>query len=181
MSNGHFDRADVQVSDPTRKDVWELMLNLERNVRYYQTIGDNHSVASRFMRFVVLAGILSEGVIVSIAGTVTANDYLWVVGGMVAVGLAILTVFDVVTGFGDSAAVLRHTAMTCDDLKSEAEELWRQIETHRVSDLEAEIRYRPIIDQWSRATQKISLSLRSEVNETTTREACEVLQNKYGR
>jgi hypothetical protein len=32
---------EAKISNATRKDVWELLLNLERNVRYHTLIGDD--------------------------------------------------------------------------------------------------------------------------------------------
>ena len=39
-----------EVSDVARKDVWELLVNLERNVRYYSLIGDRHGLNYRLIR-----------------------------------------------------------------------------------------------------------------------------------
>jgi hypothetical protein len=55
-----------------------------------------------------------------------------------------LTVLDMVTGYADSAAVLKFTAATCDDLKSEAEQLWTQIEAGRIHNQAVEMQYHSI-------------------------------------
>lgn len=70
------------VSDGTRKDVWELLVNLERNVRYYGLIGDRHHLNYRLVRFGVLAGILLEGLILFLAAG--GQQGWWYAGGVVA-------------------------------------------------------------------------------------------------
>lgn len=167
------------IPDITRKDAWELLVNLERNVRYYRLIGDRHHLNYRLIRFGVLSGLLFEGLVLFFAAN--GNEAWWWVGGVVAFGLALLTVFDVVTSFADSAAVLKFTAMICDDLKIEAEQLWSQIESERISQVQVEEQYRSIVDRWSRATQKVTLSLEPHHNHNTTVEAVNVLRNRYGR
>ena len=169
----------VAVSDATRKDVWELLVNLERNVRYYGLIGDRHHLNYRLIRFGVLAGILLEGLILFLAAG--GEQGWWYAGGVVAFVLALLTAFDVVTGFGESATGLKFTSAVCDDLRSEVEQLWTQIESSRVTETQASERHGTVVERWGRATQKITLSLHNLENEETTKIAVQVLQNKYGR
>ena len=70
-----------------------------------------------------------------------------------------LTAFDVVTGFGESATGLKFTSAICDDLCSEVEQFWTQIESGRVSEIQASEHYSSVVERWGRATQKINLSL----------------------
>ena len=168
----------TEVSDVARKEVWELLVNLERNVRYYSLIGDRHGLNYRLIRFGVLAGILFEGLVLYYAAN--GNQTWWGVGGVVAFALALLTVFDVVTSYADSAANLKFTAIMCDDLKSEVEQLWTQIETGRIGTLRLEEQYNSIVERWSRATHRVTLSLQPLHNHNTTVEAVKVLRNRYG-
>ena len=168
-----------EVSDVARKDVWELLVNLERNVRYYSLIGDRHGLNYRLIRFGVLSGLLFEGLVLYFA--VNGSPNWWVVGGILAFVLALMTVFDVVTNYADSAAVLKFTAIMCDDLKSEVEQLWTRIETEQISSLRLEEQYSSIVERWSRATQKATLSLENTPNHDTTVEAVKVLRNRYGQ
>ena len=167
------------VSDGTRKDVWELLVNLERNVRYYGLIGDRHHLNYRLIRFGILAGILMEGLILFLAAG--GQQGWWYAGGVVAFILALLTAFDVVTGFGESATGLKFTSAACDDLQSEVEQLWTQIESSRVTEIQASERYSSVVERWGRATQKINLSLHDAENGSTTTTAVDVLRNRYGR
>ena len=169
---------ELEVSNATRKDVWELLVNLERNVRYYTLIGDRHHFNYRFLRFGVLSGILFEGMVLYFAAG--GNPAWWWVGGVVAFALAMLTVLDMVTSYADSAAVLKFTAATCDDLKSEVEQLWTQIETERTHARAVEVQYHSILGRWGKATQRVTINVHSLENEETTKAAVRVLQSRYG-
>ena len=49
------------VSDATRNDMWEMMLDLERQVRYYGRLAGNYSIRYRAIRHLLLFGVLAEG------------------------------------------------------------------------------------------------------------------------
>ena len=51
----------MTVSDLTRNDVWEMMLDLERQVRYYGTLADRYGLRYRTIRYLLLLGVLAEG------------------------------------------------------------------------------------------------------------------------
>ena len=168
---------ETNVSETTRREVWRLLVNLEHNVRYYGAIADRHLLEYRAIRFIMLVGLLGEGVILYFAAT--AQPLLWGVGVLLAFLLAILTVYDVVANRADSAAVLRLTSMSCDDLKTEAEQLWRRVESNRIDDFDAGTRCDQIIDRWARATQKAILEVHQGYNLEAAKEASKVLSDRY--
>jgi hypothetical protein len=89
--------------------------------------------------------------------------------------------FDAETNYAETAAALRTASALCGDLKTEAEKLWRDIESNRVQGGEAEERYGSIMDRWSRATRGLTLEVHDRENARAAREACEVVSNRYAR
>ena len=106
---------------------------------------------------------------------------LWTIGGAGALALGSVTMFDAETNYAETAAALRTAAALCGDLKTEAEELWRDIESNRVQGGEADERYDSIMDRWSRATRGVKLTVHDRENARAAREACEVVSNRYAR
>ena len=142
------------VSDATRNDTWEMLLYLEHQVRCYGKPADRHSLRYRCIRYFLLFGIILEGAAVYFLATQPV--LLWAVAGPGAAALGFATLLDASTNYAQTAATLRTTAMVCDDLKVEAEELWRDIEACRVQDEAAQERYNSILERWSRATQRVA-------------------------
>ena len=167
------------VSEITRSDTWELMMDLERQVRYYGTLGDRYRLRYQVIRYLLLFGIVAEGLIVYFLAA--HPPYMWALGGLVAFILGFITIFDASTNYSETSAVLRTTATDLDDLKSEAESLWRDIEAQRIGDAEAEERYRHIVDHWSRATRRITLETHDHANVKAAKEGYEAVANRYAR
>ncbi len=76
---------------------------------------------------------------------------------------------------------MRVTTELCDDLKADGEQLWRDIESYRVLDDEAEERYRRIVDGWSLATRMITLEVHDRDNVRAAKEAYETVVNRYAQ
>ena len=168
------------VSNPTRNDTWEMMLDLERQVRYYLRLADRYMMWYRVIRFLLLFGILAEGAAVYFL-TKAPPALLWSIAGTGGLVLGFITVFDAVTNYAEKAANLRATHLICDDLKVEAERLWRDIESDRIQDKEAEERYSEITDRWLQATRMITLEVHHHDNIQAAKEAYEMTQSRYAR
>ena len=149
-----------RVSDITRSGTWEMMLDLERQVRYYPKLADRYMLWYRVIRFVLLFGILTEGAVVYFIST-GAPQLLWPIAVLLGLLLGVITMLDAISNCAEKAANLRAVHLQCDDLKAEAERLWRDIESDRVQDDEAEDRYNGIADRWSKAVRMIILSSKS--------------------
>ena len=167
------------VSDITRNDTWELMLDLERQVRYYGRLGDMYRLRYQFIRYLLLFGIVTEGLIVYFLAA--HPPYMWALGGLVAFILGFVTIFDALTNYADTSAALRTTTTDLDDLKSDTQALWRDIEAQRIGDDEAEERYRRIVDLWSRATRRVTLEAHDHVNVKAAKEGHEAVESRYAR
>ena len=172
--------TDGRVSDATRNDTWEMLLDLERQVRYYLRLADRYSLWNRALRFLLLAGILLEGMAVYFLAA-QQPELLWGVAGAGAALLGAGTIFDAMSGFAEKAASLRAVHLMCDDLKIEAERLWSDIEAGRVQDAQAAERYSAIVDRWSKAVRMTTVELHQHDNVKAAREAAEIMGARYAR
>ena len=104
----------MTVSDVTRNDVWEMMLDLERQVRCYGRLSDRYGLRYRVIRYLLLLGVLAEG---GIFYFLSGEPWLFLgFGGALALALGVVTVFDAVTNYAETAEVLRTTSLLCDEL-----------------------------------------------------------------
>lgn len=164
------------VNDLTRNAVWGTLTGLQRNVRYYTALADRYRSFYRAIRFLILFGIVLEGAILFIA---TTNPWLFWAGGALGLGLAALTVWDVISDYAENSAVLRITAFTCDDLILETEALWRQIDSGRIETSEAEALHLSIVRRWASATQRVTTATHNSLNESTTEDAYQAMVNQH--
>ena len=171
--------TDTTVSDVTRSSAWDLMLDLERQMRYYGKLGDRYLLRYRAIRYILLFGILAEGAIILLLAE--HPPYLWTLGGLVGLIIGFVTIFDASTNYAEISAQLRSTRLSLDDLLMDAESLWRDIEAQRIGDDEAERIYRTIVNQWSRATRVITVEIHGPDNSQAAREAYESIAERYGR
>ena len=166
------------VSDSTRRSVWGMLCDLERSRRYYGAMGDRYKLQYRGLRYILLLLCIGEcGVIgAALAWPVPAL----IVGGLLALFLAFVTVLDSVTSYGESAAELRVAALVCSDLLSGCQTLWGLIETYKVSENDAQRSLGEMDAQWSLACQRVSLELHSYDNFKAAIAAHNVIADQYG-
>ena len=171
---------DMRVSDSTRRDTWEMMLDLERQVRYYLTLADRYMLRYRALRYLTLLGTLGLGAAVYFLSA-GPQGLLWSVAGVIAFALGFMNLFDAVTSYAERAAGLRAVHLMCSDLKTEAEQLWRDIEANRVKDDEAEKRHMAIMERWHRTTLITDEKIHRHDNVRAAREASEIMADRYAR
>ena len=167
------------VSEITRTETWDMLLYLEHQLRYYTTLADRYSIRYKAIRYLLLVGILIEGLVVFFLAGQPA--WLWGIGGLLAVAIGFLTIFDASTGYAEVTAKLRSLSFDIDILKSEAEHLWRDIESYRIDDEEAERRLESIVTQWTRASQRLSLEVHHHDNVETAKAGYKMVENRYAR
>ena len=170
----------MRVSDSTRGNTWEMMLDLERQVRYYLTLSDRYTLRYRALRYFTLFGTLGLGAAVYFLSR-GSPQLLWSVAGVIAFALGFMNLFDAVTSYAERAAGLRVVHLMCSDLKTEAEQLWRDIEADRVQDEEAEKRYMAIMERWHRATLMTGEKVHQRDNVRAAQEANEVMAGRHAR
>ena len=164
---------NTTVSSVTRSSAWDLMLDLERQMRYYRKLGDRYQLRYRANRYILLFSILAEGAIIFFLAE--HPPYLWTLGGLVGfiIGFVIgfVTIFDASTNYAETSAQLRSTRLCLDDLLMDAESLWRDIEAQRIGDDDAEKIYKTIVKQWARATRVITVETHGPDNSQAARES----------
>lgn len=166
----------ASVTDQTRGAVWYTLCDLEWNVRYYTAMADLYRRRYLWLRFAILAGVFVEAAILY-AGTI----YPWAfyIGAFGGLALAVLTIWDAVSDYARSAATLRIAAFNCDDLKTDIEELWRDIETYRISDPDAETTLRSITRRWATATQRMQPGTNDRLRRTTAADSNQSIRSRY--
>ena len=166
------------VSDATRCEVWGMLCDLERSCRYYGALGDRYRSRYRGLRYLMFLLVLGAWSAISFS-LIRPLESL-IVGGVLALALAFLTVLDSVTSYGEVSAELRAASAVCGDLGSFCSVLWLDIETYRVSEHDARRRLENIDDQWTRACQRVSLELHRHDNGEAAVSAYRVVSDRYG-
>ena len=165
------------VSDATRREVWGLLCDLERNVRYYRSLSDRCRVRYRLIRYFLLIGVVLQGLVLYLFMLQPAAG--WIAGGMLAFMLALLTMFDSVANYAEASAELRLAAMSCDELGTLASRLWLDIESYSVSEYDTKERLTRIVDQWASVTQRVTVEDHNHENIKAATEAAHVISARY--
>ena len=169
----------MKISDPVLKDTWNMLLDLDRQTRYYGRLADRYSKWRRVIRYLLLVGLVVEAAVVYFS--YGHPVLLWFLGGAGAFILGFLTIFDASTDYGRLAADLRMASLLCDELSVDAARLWRDIEAGRIEDPQAEDRYNSLVERWIRATQRVELAIHDTDNKIAARETYRVMAEKYGQ
>ena len=172
--------ANIQrVSGITRNDTWELMLDLEREFRYYSKLRDRYSTWYKVIRYILLFGIVAEGMIIYFLAGYPV--FLWSIGGLGAFIIGFVTIFDASTSYAEISALLRTTADDIDDVKADTEHLWRDIEGDIIDHHEAERRYNEMVSRWTRSTRRLSLPTHERDNVQAAKESYSAVAERYAR
>ena len=163
------------VGDRTREAVWVLLRDLEMNVRYYTSKADELQRLSYRVRFGLLAGVLVEGLL---AYPLSQFNWLWVPVLVLGIALAFLAIWDALSNHARDSGILKFTALVCDELRGEADELWRNIESYRVDTDHVERHYSSIVRRWEKATDKVLLATDSKLTEKCQTDANQVMENR---
>ena len=160
----------------TRTSVWNLLCDLEMNVRYYGIKADQMRGRFVIIRFVLLTSVLLEGFLLYWGTTGTSALVVAVVFGMF---MAALALWDALANYSETAATLRFAAGGCDDLRFESERLWRNIEASSVTRDEAEREYERIYDRWSRIAGRVTIGDDAKLCEKCSEDAKAIVRNRY--
>ena len=167
-----------RVYDVTRQDTWDIMVELDQQVRYYLRLADRHMLRYRSIRLLLLFGILAEGAAVYFLAE-APPALLWGIAGTGAFLIGLVTMFDPYTNYAERAANLRAAHLMCDDLKIDAERLWRDIEADRIQDQEAGDRYSEITKQRQRAVSMAGTHSHRRDNLRSAKEASRAITARY--
>lgn len=170
--------ADDRVSDVTRLEVWGMLCDLERSIRYYSDLSDRYKLKHRGMRYVLL--LLAGGECLAIGAALVWQDPGLVVGFILAIVLGVLTAVDTVTSLGETASELRSVSVTCGDVMHRCVGLWLDVETGRVSELDARKCLGEVDLQWTRACDLVTVELHRHDNERAAQSAYRVIADRFG-
>ena len=162
--------------DQTRTAVFDLAIDLEWNLRYYTAKADSFQRLAFVMRFGILAGVVIEA---SIAYPMSQTTWGWSV--LVALGLVLgaLAVWDALNHYARDSGILKLTALTCDELKTEAQRLLRAIDSDRIEAEEAEATIESIYHRWGKATDKVLSAFDNRLSQQCERDAIKIMENKH--
>ena len=164
------------VAESTRKAVYDLLYRLEWNFRYFTVKADQLQRWSYWTRFVLLVGVLAEGLS---AYPLTQFNWGWIPLVALGLALAVLAIWDALSNHARDSGILKLTALACDELKTEADNLWRDIQNYRIETDAAEWRYGSIVRRWEKTTDKVLLANDRKLNEHCQEEAFDVIKNQY--
>ena len=160
------------VTDQTRGDVWNNLLDAEKNFRYFGAIADRYSTRHKLLRFGLLVSLLIEATVL-IPNTLAHDSLvLTAVGGIVIV---VLGAWDAVSDYGKTAAGLRLVNADCDLLRNEWAELWRDIETYAIDESQARVRLRELENRQSVIVGRSDVELNESINDSSEEEAFKVV------
>ena len=160
----------------TRKAVWDLLCDLEMNIRYYRSKSDQLKGRFKAIRFVLLASVILEGFLLYWGTTASWALIVAVVFGMF---MAALALWDALSNYAESATILRFAAGGCDELQLEAERLWRDIQAYSISRDDAEREYARIRERWSRIDAKVTVEDDVRLCGKCSEDANAVMRSRY--
>ena len=165
-----------KVSDATFYAARDLVTDLEWNFRYYTAKSDSLQRWAFGMRFAILAGVVIEA---SIAYPMSQVAGGWVALVVLGVALGALAVWDALNYYARDSGILKLTALACDELKTEASRLFRDIENGRIETEEAESRIESIYLRWGKATDKVLSAFDDRLSKKCENDAIKVTGNRF--
>ena len=164
------------VAAPTSSAAYRLLVDLEWNLRYYSMKSDRLQRWAYGMRFAILSGVLAEAFL---AYPLAQTTWGWAVLVGIGVVLGGLAIWDALNHYARDSGILKLTALTCDELKTEAERLNRNIDIGRIDTEEAETRISAIYRRWEKATDKVLSAFDDRLSKKCESEAVKVTENRY--
>ena len=164
------------VSPLLRLAVWDALCDLEADMRYCAALSGKKRRVHRFVRLGLLTGIVVEAALLYGA---TQISWLFLLGVILGVVLALVTIWDAMSDNAADAATLKLVAATCRSLTSQMEVLWRQIETGFDDEAAVEASLKLVKDQWFSAMQWIQSEADLSVKRSTEKQANSEVSNRY--
>lgn len=166
-------------SGQMRQQLWNAMLHVDRNCRYYEKEHAKNTVKSVCFR-------TGSIVLVLIASGLAVVFHLWTwlyaVGALLGVIAAILTVCEVTLNYSTKASVAHAIYVGSAHVRLELEELWGLVEGSSINDEELRHRMRDLTQQlvylegWAGVS---GLTPDQALNERITRESYEYVPARY--
>ena len=166
------------ISDRTRLEVWNGLLDIDRVCRYYEVV---HAKAARWHLYIRLA------VLVSVAGGVAAIlEFLPGPTGVYQVilvtSIAVLTIWEIVSNYAKKAAVAHAIYIQSSMLRVQLRELWLSVDDDSVDEADVRRRVRELalisgeVENWAGASD---ITPDEKLNKRTQNDAYAVVNDRY--
>ena len=164
----------MDVTEQTRKAVWDGMLDTARMLRYADAMEQRYSRRRTWMR--IILSIAASGGIANFLGALPSEASL--VFGL-AVGIVVAV--DFATDYSGKLSKLMYTKMESAALLAEWEQVWLDIQTYRSEEDEIRERSKKLVEQLMRATSPMASDMRTDrkVNEEASSSAYADIALRY--
>ena len=159
----------------TRRVVWNGLLDVSRQVRYYGELADRFSERNQRM----LYGLISVGGLEAVLVVAEAADGILI---LVSLSVATIAAWAVAGDYAKKAAVLHGISLECSYLEIEWAGLWERIDGADYSDDSALARNQRLQERLNAATSRafpVGIRLDAQLNKEVWAETCKVLEQQY--
>ncbi len=111
------------ITEQTRKDIWDELLDVARLVRYYEKLSDKHRLNYQFFRFLLLASAVSGVAAMLELFPENIRQHIQIFAGGV---IALIVAWDMATNYAKKVAVLHAISCEISILEIEWRDLWAE-------------------------------------------------------
>ena len=164
-------------TDATRNAVWQEMLDNARLVRYYDRMTSSRQRCHYGVRLVLLASA-SAG-IAALIEALPEQVRIYCVAA-----IAVLVVIDLLSDFGNKAAVLSFIRSECNEVGDELDALWGELQSDSINDDEARRSLKDLKRRGTRATNRVehhNIPTNERLNAKCEKVAFKIMANQYAQ
>ncbi len=163
------------ISDQTRNDIWQELLDVARLVRYYEALCNQYQRRHSFLRISLLFAATGEiGALLAVLSTTIQLT--------IGVIIALLVAWDLVSNYAKKAAVLHTISIECSELENKWRELWADINNAQVGEAEAQRKNKELAQKLLDVTERAGVADIQEnrkLNEKCEKAAFQVVVDRY--
>lgn len=162
-------------TENTRRVVWNGLLDVTRQVRYYGALSGRYSQWHQW----ILWGLICAGSTEALLVFFKASEFLII---LFALSVAAIAAWAVAGDYAKKAAVLHGISLECSYLEIEWESLWNRIDHVDFSDELALKRNQDLQQRLTAATSRaapVGIHEDRKLNEKSWAETCKVLEQQY--
>ena len=163
------------VSDRTRNEVWQQLLDAARLVRYYDSLADRNHRKDSALRYLLLASAAS--------GVAAVLELLPGIAQLIAGALiGLLVIWDIVVDYGRKAAVLHVIGLECQEIEGDLEKLWLEVDDADADEEDLRSKTNALgrklthVTSWAR---HVNVREHSKLNEECAAAAYQVAADRY--
>ncbi len=168
------------VTEQTRHDVWNEMLDIARLVRYYEALADKHLRNYYLIRVVlVFSALVGSATLFDLLKFFPRQEMITITMGL---ALALFTAWDIVANYARKAAVLHEVGRECSLLEIEWRYLWGDANTHQSDDFLVREKNRQLAKRLTEVTMRAGeadIRENRKLNEKCELAAYQIMREKY--